>query len=154
MSPGVPLAFGGRRLHAGLNLGIARLDAVLLRELDPAERVLALDDAERAVASLLLDQVVERARLADVLRDVRRERRRHLAALREPEGELGLLDRRDDALCLRHQLGLTQPAGRLRRRHEPLGVLRAQVVVDALLDRLRAELRDRVARVDALRAAL
>src|SRR5207253_4875760 len=113
MSPGVPLAFGGRRLHAGLNLGIRRLDAVLLRELDPAERVLALDDAERAVAALLLDQVVERARLAHVLRDVRRKRGRHLAALRKPERELRLLDRGDDALRFRHELRLAQPTRRL-----------------------------------------
>ena len=39
-------------------------------------------------------------------------------------------------------------------RDEPLRVLRAHVVVDPLLDRLGAELGDRVARVDALRAAL
>src|SRR6185369_13974324 len=42
----------------------------------------------------------------------------------------------------------------LRGGDEPLRVLRAHVAVDAVLDRLGAELRDRVARVDALRAAL
>src|SRR5204862_6927010 len=43
---------------------------------------------------------------------------------------------------------------RLRRDDEPLRVLRAHVAVDALLHRLGAKLRDRVARVDALGAAL
>src|SRR4029453_16649853 len=37
---------------------------------------------------------------------------------------------------------------------EPLRVLRAHVVVDPLPDRFGAELRDRIARVDALRAPL
>src|SRR5204862_5408316 len=64
------------------------------------------------------------------------------------------LDRRDDALRLRHELGLAEPAGRLCRLDEPLGVLRPQVAVDPLLDRLGAELRDGVARIYALRAAL
>src|SRR5439155_18766115 len=66
----------------------------------------------------------------------------------------GLPDRLDDALRPRHELRLAQPAGRARRRDEPLRVLRAQVAIDPLLDRLGAELRDRVARVDPLRAAL
>ncbi len=70
------------------------------------------------------------------------------------ERELGLLDRRDDALRLRHELGLSQPPRRLRRRDEPLRMFRPHVVVDPLLDRLSAELGDRVARVDPFRAAL
>ena len=89
-----------------------------------------------------------------VRRDVRRERRRHLALREERHRELDLLDRLHDALRLRHELGLAEPAGRLRRGDEPLRVLRAHVAVDAVLHRLGAELRDRVARVDALRAAL
>ena len=118
------------------------------------ECVLALHVAERALAVLLADELVEVARLADVLRDVRREREPGLVVLREIDRELHLLDRRDDTLRLRHELRLAQPARRLGRADEPLRVLRAHVAVDPVLDRLRAELRDRVARVDALRAAL
>src|ERR1051325_842707 len=81
-------------------------------------------------------------------------RRRDLSVLGEADRELRLFDRGDDALRLRDELGLAEPAGRLRRLDEPLGVLRAHVAVDPLLDRLGAELGDRVARVDALRAAL
>ncbi len=116
--------------------------------------LLALDDAGGAVTALRLDEVEQRAGLLHVRRDVRREGRRHLALRQERHRELDLLDRLHDALGLRHELGLAEPAGRLRRRDEPLGVLRAHVAVDAGLHRLRAELRDRVARVDALRAAL
>ena len=47
----------------------------------------------------------------------------------------------------------SQPGG-LRGGHEPLRVLRAHVPVDPLFHGLRAELGDRVAWVDALRAAL
>src|SRR5207237_3962478 len=47
------------------------------------ERVLALDVAERAEPALLVDELVQVARLPDVLGHVRRERRRHLAVLRE-----------------------------------------------------------------------
>ena len=97
---------------------------------------------------------MEAARLVDLLRDVRRERQRHLALAREAHRELHLRDRGDHALRLRHELGLAQPPRRLRRLDEPLRVLRAHVAVDPLLDRLGAELRDRVTRVDALRAAL
>jgi hypothetical protein len=116
---------------------------------------LALDDAVVAApARLAHRQVVEAPGLAHVLRDVRRERRRHLALDGEIDRELRLLDRRDHSLRLRNELGLAQPAGRLRGGDEPLRVLRAHVAVDALFHRLGAELRDRVARVDALRAAL
>ena len=110
--------------------------------------------SRRAVAALLLDEVVEPARLVDVLGDVRRERRRHLALREQRHRELDLLDRLHDPLRLRDELGLAQPAGRLRGGDEPLRVPRAHVAVDAVLHRLGAELRDRVARVDALRAAL
>src|SRR5438045_505825 len=72
----------------------------------------------------------------------------------EREAELELLHRGDIAVRFRDELLLAEPAGRLRARHEPLRVLRARVAVDAVRDRLGAELRDRVARVDALRAAL
>src|SRR6478609_9441860 len=85
---------------------------------------------------------------------MRRERRRHLAVLREAQRELHLLDRRDDALRLGDELRLAEPACRLGRLDEPFRVLGAHVAVDSLLDRLGAELRDRVAGVDALRAAL
>ncbi len=68
--------------------------------------------------------------------------------------ELHFLQRLRDALRLRDELGLAQPARRLRRRDEPLRVLRAHVRVDACAHGLGAELRDRVARIDALRAAL
>ena len=74
--------------------------------------------------------------------------------LQEAHRELDLLQRLDDALRLRHELRLAQPARRLRRGDEPLRVLRAHVRVDAGFDRLGAELRDRVARIDALRTAL
>ena len=106
------------------------------------------------VAVLLLHEVVERARLVHVLRDMRRERRRHLPVLGQAHRELHFLQRLEHALRLRDELGLAQPAGRLRRGDEPLRVLRAHVRVDALLHRLGAELRDRVPWVDALRAAL
>ncbi len=109
---------------------------------------------ERAFASLPLDQVVQQPRFVHVLGDVRRERRRHLPVPRQVEREADLLDRLGDTLRLRHELGLAQPARRLRRLDEPLRVLGAHVVVDVEADRLGAELRDRVARVDALRAAL
>ena len=122
--------------------------------LDPAERLLALDDAGGTVAILRLDEVEERSRLVHLGRHVRRERRRHLALDGKPHRKLHLLDRRDDSLRLRHELRLAEPARRLGGRHEPLGVLRAHVAVDPVLHRLGAELRDRVARVDALRAAL
>src|SRR4029079_14747655 len=64
------------------------------------------------------------------------------------------LDRLDHALCLRDELGLAEPACRLGRGDEPLRVAGAHVAVDPRLHRLGAELRDRIARVDALRAAL
>ena len=127
---------------------------VLFQELDPGQRMLALDDPERSVAPLLLDEVVEQPRLLDALGHVRRERRRHFAVTRELEGEACLLDRRDDALRLRNELRLAQPTGRHRGLDEPLRMLRAHVAVDAVLDRLRTELRDRVARIDALRTTL
>ena len=85
---------------------------------------------------------------------MRRECKPGLVVLDQIHRELHLLHARDDALRLRHELRLAEPAGRLRRADEPLRVLRAHVAVDAFLDRLGAELRDRVARVDALRAAL
>src|SRR5581483_357861 len=116
---------------------------------------LALHDAVEPTAAGIADrQVVQPARLLHVLRDVRRERRRDLALDGEIEREPRLLDRGNDALGLRHELGLPQPSGRLRGGHEPLRVLRAHVAIDALPHRLGAELRDRIARVDALRAAL
>src|SRR3954447_7024310 len=150
----MPLALRGRRLDAGLDLGRVLPRTRFLGELDATERMLALDDAERAVTALFLHEVVEGTRLANPLGDVRRERRRDLALLQQPERELRLLDRRDDALGLRHELSLAEPAGRQRRADEPLRVLGAHVVVDALLDRLGAQLGNRVTRVDALRAAL
>src|SRR5437879_4496485 len=65
-----------------------------------------------------------------------------------------VLGGRAQALSVGDELGLAQPAGRLRRGDEPLRVLRAPVLVDTLLDRLGSELRDRVPRVDSLGAAL
>src|SRR6266540_4496122 len=143
-----------RRLHSWLHFRVAGLDAVLLRELDPAEGMLALDDPERAVAPLLFDEVVERTGLVHVLRHVRRERWRHLAALEEPNREFRLLDRRDDTLRLRNELGLSQPTRCLRRVDEPLCVLCTHLVCRLLLEKKNAQLRDCVTRVDALRAAL
>src|SRR5205823_1388961 len=131
------------------SVGLLGLDV-----LDSRQAPLTLDDAERAVAVLRLDEVVERACLVDFGRNVDRPGRRHLAAPGEGDRELRLLERADDALRLRDELGLAKPARRLRRDDEPLRVLRAEIVVDAVLDRLGAELRDRVARVDALGAAL
>src|SRR5262249_6635809 len=122
--------------------------------LDPRERAFALDDPKRPLASLLADELVEGTRLADVRRDVRRNRDRHLPVLGEADRELRLLDRLDDSLGLRDELGLAKPAGRLGGLDEPLCVLRPHVSVDAFLDGLGTQLRDRVARVDALRAAL
>ena len=122
--------------------------------LDPPERALTLHDAGGALDALLLDDVVEGARLLDVLRDVRREGNRHLSPPGERERELRLLERLHDPLRLRHELRLAQPAGRLGGNDEPLGVLRAHVTVDAETHGLGTELRDRVAWIDALGAAL
>ena len=55
-------------------MGLLGLDVLDLRE-----GRFALDDAERAVPALLLDQVVQVARLVNVGRDVDRPGRRHLA---------------------------------------------------------------------------
>src|SRR5712691_3326328 len=86
---------------------------------------------------------------------MRRERNgTNLAVAREAHRELQLLDGRDVPLRLRNQLLLAKPARRLRGVDEPLRVLRALVVVDAFADRLGAELRDRVTRIDALGTAL
>src|SRR3989442_755349 len=142
------------RLFSRRDFGDVPLGAARVRTLDPRQRPLALHDPERAVAALLLDELVERARLAHVVGDVRRKRRRHLPVAREADREAGLLNRGDDSLRLRDELHLAQPAGRDRRLDEPLRVLRTQVAVDSVLDRLGAELRDRVPRIDALRAAL
>ena len=123
-------------------------------ELDLVQRVLALDDAGCAVDALLLDDLVEPAGLLDVLGHVRRKRNRHLPAPRQRQRELGLLERLHDPLRLRHELGLAQPARRLRRNDEPLRVLRAHVAVDPEPHRLGTKLGDRIARIDPLRAAL
>src|SRR5437016_4360025 len=102
----------GHLVASALSAGLRRVDTArrpLLRvaalvELDVRDRLLALHDARRALAVLLAHEVVEGPRLADVLRDVRRERRRHLAAPGEAHRELDLLDRGDDALRLRDEL--------------------------------------------------
>src|SRR5581483_204647 len=120
----------------------------------PRERTFALHDPERAPPALLVHEVPERTGLADLLRDVRRHLDPRLVVHDQLPGEARLLDRADDAERARHELGLAQPAGRERRAREPLRVPRALVAVDAVPDRLGAELRDRVPRVDALRAAL
>src|SRR5206468_2625587 len=116
-------SFGLRRLDARLHFGIARLHAGLFGELDPAQRVLALNDAERSVPSLLFHEGVEVARLVDAIGYMGWERRRHLATPCQAEGELRLLDRGDDALRLGNELGLAQPTRRLRRSDEPVRVL-------------------------------
>ncbi len=118
------------------------------------ERVLALHLAHEPLSVLRPRELVQRTRLADVGRHMRREREPGLVVRDQLHGELHLLHARDDALGLRDELGLAEPPRRLRRADEPLRVLRAHVAVDAFLDRLGAELRDRLARVDALRAAL
>src|SRR6266536_375294 len=93
--------------------------------LDAREPALALDDTERPVTTLRLDEVVERPRLVDLGCDVDRPRRRHLAATGERQGELRLLEGAENALRLRDELGLAQPSGRLRRDDEPARVLGA-----------------------------
>src|SRR6266496_2045555 len=120
----------------------------------PFERALALDMPERALAILFLDDLAQVARLVDVPGDVRDRNGPHLAVARKAGAELELLDGGDVALRLRDQLLLAQPARRLGGADEPLGVLRSHVAVDAKADRLGAELRDGVAGVDSLRAAL
>src|SRR5439155_5918823 len=147
-------SLGRRGLHPGLDLGRVLTRSGLLQELDATERVLTLDDPERALAVLPLDQLAQEPRFLHVLRHVWRDRRRHLAVPGQLEREADLLDRFDDALRLRHELGLAQPARGLGRFDEPLRVLRTHVVVDVEADRLGPELRDRIARVDPLRAAL
>src|SRR5262249_29706782 len=118
------------------------------------EAALALDDAAVAAPVLPRDELVEQPGLAHVLRDVRRARAHGLAVPAELERELRLRDGLRHALRLRHELGLAQPARRPRRGDEPLRVPRAEVGVEAGRHRLRAQLRDRVAGVDALRAPL
>src|SRR6266480_7131007 len=110
--------------------------------------------AEGALPVLLADDLAQVARLVHVLRRVRDRNGPHLAVARKAGAELELLDGGDVALRLRDQLLLAQPARRLARPDEPLRVLCAHVAVDPLGHRLGAELGDRVARVDALRAAL
>src|SRR6266566_759204 len=83
------------------------------------QRSLALDDPEIALAVLLGDELVQAARLLDVLRHVRRKRRRHLADTRELDREARLADRLDDALRVGDELRLAQPARRHRRADEP-----------------------------------
>src|SRR5439155_25896853 len=83
------------RPFSRLHLGVVLFRGGLLGELDPLERVLALDDPESAVTALLLHEVVELAGLAHAIRYVRRDRRRHLAVLCQAQGELRLLDRGD-----------------------------------------------------------
>src|SRR6266508_408349 len=121
--------------------------------LDTRERLLALDDSGRAGASLRVDELVEAASLLNPVGHVWWDGGRHLSVLGERDGELRLLDRGDDPLRLRDELHLAEPAGRLGGMDEPFGVLGAEIAIDALLDRLRAELGDRVTRVDALRTA-
>src|SRR5262249_13552192 len=141
-----------RPASRGVVLGLRSLRMVL--EIDAGQRAFTLDDPAGTRDAVLTHDVVELARLVDALGDVRRDGQRHLAVAQQPPCEPGLRDRRHDALRLRYQLGLAQPAGRLRRLDEPLRVLRAHVVVDPPRDGLCAELRDGVARIDALRAAL
>src|SRR5262249_10836988 len=121
---------------------------------EPLERALALDDPLSALAILLLNDLAQIAGLVHVRRRVRERNGAHLAVAREAGAELQLLDRGHVALRLRDQLLLAQPARRLGGGDDPLRVLRAHVAVDPEPDRLGAELRDRVARIDALRAAL
>src|SRR5256714_3641683 len=149
---GVVLAGDERPRERAGTVRIALALVISVRE--HRQRSLALDDPAIALAVLLGDELVQPARLLDVLRDVGRKRRRHLADACELDREARLAARLDDPLRLRDELGLAQPAGRHRRADEPLGVLRAHVAVDAFGDRLGAQLGDRVARVDALRAAL
>src|SRR3954453_24146579 len=118
------------------------------------ERALALHVTHESLAVLLVHEPVQAARLAHVAGDVGRERQPRLVVCDQLHRELHLLHARNDALGLRDELGLAQPTGRLRRADEPLRVLRTHVAIDALFDRLGAELRDRLARVDTLRAAL
>src|SRR6516165_2575506 len=121
---------------------------------EPSERALALDDSESTFAVLLVHDLTQVAGLVHVRRRVGERNGPHLAVARQAGAELELLDGGDIALRLRDQLLLAQPARRLGRCDEPLRVLRSHVPVDAEPDRLGAELRDRVARVDSLRAAL
>src|SRR5690349_6015707 len=122
--------------------------------LELRERVLSLHDAARPLPVLLAHELVQVPRLVDVPRRVRDRNGAHLAVPGKAGAELELLDRRDVTLRLRDQLLLAQPPGRLRRADEPLRVLRAHVAVDAEADGLGAELRDCIARIDALGAAL
>ena len=92
--------------------------------LDLRERRLSLDDAQGTVSALLLDEVVELARLVDVGRDVDRTGRRHLAAAGKLERELRLAQRPEDALRLRDEVGLAQPADRISKSEYGCPVLR------------------------------
>src|SRR5512146_2510278 len=83
----------GRRVRAVVRVAARRVVAVP----EPLQRVLALDDAGEAVAALRLDEVVEPARLLDVLRHVWREGDPGLVVADEAHRELHLLDRGDDA---------------------------------------------------------
>src|SRR5439155_11274474 len=77
----------GARALVDLLQGLLRVVAV--REL--RQRILALDDPRVPVSALLGDELVQSPRLADILGDVRRERRRHLPFHRQVERELRLL---------------------------------------------------------------
>ena len=110
--------------------------------------------AARLLLGLLLEQLPEPLDLVVVLRLMRAQRVRHLAGARQLQRERDVLDRVDRADRLRHELGLAEVPALERGVDEHLRVAGALVAREALLEGLRAELGDRVARVDVLRAAL
>ena len=102
----------------------------------------------------IADEVVERLRLADALRHVRRERRRRLADALRARGRSAtcLIDSTTPCVLGTSSASRSQPVVRAEVTNH-FACFAPMSRVDPLLDRLGAELGDRIARIDALRAA-
>ena len=134
--------------------GSAGLVAGLLSELEPGERVLGLHDAGRAVAALQPHEVVQRAGLSDVLRDVRGTGGGTLPCLKSPIANLtSLSDFAIPWVFGTSSVSRSQPVVFADVTNHfacfaPMSESMPSFIASA------PELRDRVARVDSLRAAL
>src|SRR6266545_770640 len=160
--------FLARQVRPRERAGPVRIAALVVAVRELRERALSLDVADVAEPALLVHELVQLARLADVRRDVRRELEAGLLMLREVDRELHLLDARVDALraaLVAEEAARALPDAVLAAvLLEPLNLRRVARVADEahpLRERLRAEelrvglhrvaLRDTAAAVDAER---